>query len=68
MELKIIPVEIRCINNEPQVTIVESGEVLEVVLGNFEGGIFVKYLGDEYLIDTDYPCWAGGNGVLHLKC
>jgi len=67
MELKVIPVEIKCINDEPHVFVVETGEKLEVAFGNFDNGIFVKYQGEEYLIDTDYPCWAGGNGVLRLR-
>lgn len=68
MELRILQVEIRCVDDMPRVFIIETGEELEVVYGNFEDAIFVRYLDDEYLVDIDYPCAAGGEGVLHLEC
>lgn len=66
MELQLIQVEIKCIDDEPHVIVVETGEELEVSFGNFDNAIFVKYQDVEYLVDTDYPCWSGGNGVLRL--
>ncbi len=67
MELTLIRVEIKCIDDKPYVFVSETGEELEIAFGNFEDGIFVKYQDEEYLIDTMYPCWAGGDGVLRLQ-
>ena len=67
MKRNIIQVEIKCIDNQPHVFLVETGEELEVVFGNFENAIFVKYVDKEYLVETDYPCWAGGTGYLRLS-